>query len=126
MSADLPTGKQWFRIGEVSELTGVPPHVLRYWEREIPSLRPHKSRSGHRIYSRTDVEFVLLVKRLLKEEGFTISGARRFIEEGAGRKELRRLLGERAEAEARAEELSEVLEVLRQEVLDALAELDKL
>ena len=67
----------YFRIGEVSKLTGTKPFVLRYWETEFPTLKPIKSKSGHRLYRRQDAEMVLEIKRLLYEKGFTIEGARR-------------------------------------------------
>jgi DNA-binding transcriptional MerR regulator len=69
--------KLYFRIGEVSELTQTKAYVLRYWETEFPTLKPMKSRSGHRLYRRQDVESVLQIKRLLYEKGFTIAGARK-------------------------------------------------
>ncbi len=69
--------KLYFRIGEVSKLAQTKPYVLRYWEMEFPTLKPMKSRSGHRLYRRNDIEMILAIKRLLYEEGFTIEGARR-------------------------------------------------
>jgi DNA-binding transcriptional MerR regulator len=78
--ADFPV-KLYYRIGEVSELVGVEPHVLRYWETEFRSIRPQKSRKGQRIYSRRDVDRLLKVKDLLYTHGFTIAGARRRLRE---------------------------------------------
>jgi len=69
--------KLYFRIGEVSRITGVRPHVLRYWESEFPQIAPKKSGRGQRLYRRKDVETILEVKRLLYEERYTIEGARR-------------------------------------------------
>ena len=84
----LPEGpipdKLYFRIGEVSELTQTKTYVLRYWETEFPTLKPVKSRTGHRLYRREDVEAVLTIKRLLYEEGFTIAGARKQLESPNG------------------------------------------
>jgi DNA-binding transcriptional MerR regulator len=71
--------KLYFRIGEVSGLTRTKSYVLRYWETEFPTLKPSKSRSGHRLYRRQDVETVFEIKRLLYQEGFTIEGARRHL-----------------------------------------------
>src|SRR5689334_5760591 len=68
--------KLYFKIGEVSELLGVEPYVLRYWETEFPGLSPKKSGTGHRLYRRKDVELLLRIKHLLKEKRFTIEGAR--------------------------------------------------
>jgi DNA-binding transcriptional MerR regulator len=71
--------KLYFRIGEVSGLTRTKSYVLRYWETEFPMLKPAKSRSGHRLYRREDVETVFEIKRLLYQEGFTIEGARKHL-----------------------------------------------
>lgn len=71
--------KLFFRIGEVSHLTRTKAYVLRYWETEFPTLKPSKSRTGHRLYRREDVETVFEIKRLLYEEGFTIEGARKHL-----------------------------------------------
>ena len=73
--------KLYFRIGEVSQLTGVKAHVLRYWETEFRWMAPPKSRSKQRLYRKRDIEFVWLLKRLLWDERYTIAGARRRIQE---------------------------------------------
>ena len=77
-SAELPPipGKRYFTIGEVSELCGVKPHVLRYWEQEFPQLKPAKRRGNRRYYQRHDVLMVRQIRSLLYDQGFTISGAR--------------------------------------------------
>ena len=72
--------KLCFRIGEVAKLAGVKPHVLRFWEAEFRGLGPKKSGTGHRVYRRKDVAFVLEIKRLLYEKRFTIEGARKYLE----------------------------------------------
>lgn len=71
----------YFRIGDVSELLGVKPFVLRFWETEFPQLQPKKGSTGHREYKRKDVELLLEIKRLLYDEGFTISGARKSLKD---------------------------------------------
>ncbi|HSY21246.1 MAG TPA: MerR family transcriptional regulator [Polyangiaceae bacterium] len=81
-AAGLPA-KLYFRIGEVAELIGVEPHVLRYWEREFRTIRPTKSRRGQRVYSRRDVETLARIRALLYDEGFTIAGAKRKLAAGA-------------------------------------------
>jgi DNA-binding transcriptional MerR regulator len=68
--------KLYFRIGEVATLCRLPAYVLRFWESEFPQLKPVKSSTGQRMYRKRDVESVLHIKRLLYEQGFTISGAR--------------------------------------------------
>src|SRR5262245_52648612 len=77
---ELPA-KLFFRIGEVANLVGVEPHVLRYWEREFRSIRPTKSAKGQRVYSRKDVENLLRVRDLLYRDGFTIAGAKKKLHE---------------------------------------------
>src|SRR4029078_4027316 len=79
--------KLYYRIVEVSDLVGVEPHVLRYWETEFRSIRPQKSRKGQRIYSRRDVDKLLKVKELLYSHGFTIAGARKRLREGGAEPE---------------------------------------
>lgn len=74
--ADKIPDKIYFKIGEVAELVGVKSHVLRYWEAEFKSLKPVKSRSNQRLYRREDIEQALLIKSLLYQQGFTLSGAR--------------------------------------------------
>jgi DNA-binding transcriptional MerR regulator len=76
--------KVYFRIGEVSELTQTKAYVLRYWETEFPTLRPTKTRSGHRLYRRKDVETILEIKHLLYQQGFTIEGARKQLAGNSG------------------------------------------
>jgi DNA-binding transcriptional MerR regulator len=68
--------KLYFRIGEVASLCRLPAYVLRFWETEFPQLKPVKSSAGQRMYRKRDVEFVVRIKKLLYENGFTIAGAR--------------------------------------------------
>src|SRR5438132_9607917 len=78
--------KLFFKISEVCEIVGVEPYVLRFWETEFPNLAPEKSKSGHRIYKRKDVENVLRIKELLYDRGFTIAGARKVLAKSRGSK----------------------------------------
>ena len=95
---ELPTevpDRLYFRIGEVSSLTGVPPYVLRYWESEFPVLQPRKSGGGQRLYRKRDVGMVLEIKKLLYQERYTVAGARKRLterEERARRQEARAAL----------------------------------
>lgn len=77
--------KRYFTIGEVSDLCGVKPHVLRYWEQEFTQLRPVKRRGNRRYYQHHEVLLVRKIRELLYQEGFTISGARNRLDEGPGR-----------------------------------------
>jgi len=86
---DIPD-KLYFKIGEVSDLLGVEPYVLRFWETEFPVLQPKKSGTGHRLYRRKDVELLLRIKHLLYEKRYTIEGARQSLQaEGRGAKARR-------------------------------------
>jgi DNA-binding transcriptional MerR regulator len=71
--------KLFYRIGDVTEITGIKPHILRYWEAEFSGLHPRKNRAGQRLYERRDVEFVLEIKKLLYEQRYTISGAKKLL-----------------------------------------------
>jgi DNA-binding transcriptional MerR regulator len=77
MDTDEPIAKKaYYSIGEVCDLTGLKPHVLRYWETQFKLLRPTKNRAGNRVYRPKEIELILLVKDLLYEWKFTIDGAR--------------------------------------------------
>lgn len=73
--------RAYYSIGEVSDLTGLKAHVLRYWEGQFRALQPRKNRAGNRVYRPADIELVLLLKHLLYEEKFTIDGARKRLTE---------------------------------------------
>src|SRR3972149_6465527 len=76
--------KRYFTIGEVSELCGVKPHVLRYWEQEFTQLKPVKRRGNRRYYQHHEVLLIRRIRELLYEQGFTISGARNRLDEALG------------------------------------------
>ena len=84
--AELPPipAKRYFTIGEVSDLCGVKPHVLRYWEQEFTQLKPLKRRGNRRYYQHHEVLLIRRIRELLYEHGFTINGARNRLEEPAG------------------------------------------
>ena len=95
--AELPPipAKRYFTIGEVSDLCGVKPHVLRYWEQEFTQLKPVKRRGNRRYYQHHEVLLIRRIRELLYEEGFTISGARNRLESSIPQQE------EKAESGAR-------------------------
>ena len=95
--------KRYFTIGEVSELCGVKPHVLRYWEQEFTQLKPIKRRGNRRYYQHHEVLLVRRIRELLYEQGFTISGARNRLDEGG-----RAARGNGPAAAPRAPSLAEV------------------
>src|SRR5437867_200944 len=72
--------KPYYKIGEVCEMTGTQPYVLRFWESEFPTLAPEKNRSGQRIYRKRDIDLIQRIKTLLYEKEYTIAGARKVLE----------------------------------------------
>jgi DNA-binding transcriptional MerR regulator len=102
MEKSLPPipAKRYFTIGEVSELCGVKPHVLRYWEQEFTQLRPMKRRGNRRYYQRHEVLMIRRIRDLLYDQGFTITGARNKLQELVqSEREHRRLTGELIDVE---------------------------
>lgn len=75
----ISSERLYYRIGEVSRITGLKPHVLRYWESEFKMIKPYKAGSLQRLYRRRDLDLILKIKKLLYEEGFTIAGAKKKI-----------------------------------------------
>lgn len=102
--------KLYYSIGEVSEMTDLEQHVLRYWESEFDQLKPRKNRAGRRVYTDDDVAMVRRVRHLLKEEKYTIEGAKQALERENGNDEVQAL---------EADELKQLREFLRQ-LLDSL------
>lgn len=87
-SQKVPTeipDKLYFKIGEVADLVGVKPYVLRYWETEFPEISPGKSKSKQRLYKRKEVELILKIRDLLYKEKFTIEGARQYLKDNQRR-----------------------------------------
>ena len=76
--------KLFYKIGEVSRITGLEAYVLRYWETEFPILRPRNTAGGQRVYAKKDVELILEIKRMLYEQGYTIVGAKKQLQAGRG------------------------------------------
>lgn len=76
---DLSIKKLYYSISEVSKITGLEQYVLRYWENEFEQLKPQKNRAGNRIYTNKDIQLILLVKKLLRDEKYTIDGAKQIL-----------------------------------------------
>jgi DNA-binding transcriptional MerR regulator len=109
--------KLYFKIGEVAEITGVKPYVLRYWESEFKMVNPSKSRSRQRLYRKSDVELIFRIKELLYEERYTINGARKKLKElGYGRISQPELQFEKVESKSALDqvidELKEIQKIL--------------
>jgi DNA-binding transcriptional MerR regulator len=116
-SSSLPPipAKRYFTIGEVSELCGVKPHVLRYWEQEFTQLKPVKRRGNRRYYQHHEVLLIRRIRDLLYEQGFTISGARNRLDEsvsGSGRAQPARAEPGQIDLGAIRNEISSIIEVL--------------
>ena len=82
----ISSDKLFYKIGEVSNVAEVEPHVLRYWESEFPFLKPRKNKTGQRVYTRKDLELVLQIKNLLYKEKYTIAGVKKKFGESTARK----------------------------------------
>ena len=98
--------KLFYRIGEVSRLTGLEPYVLRYWESEFPQIKPDKGKSGQRLYKKQDVDNIFHIKQLLYKDGYTIAGARRKLNGKAGQ-------DVNAVIESAKKDLREILDILK-------------
>ncbi len=99
MIPDIPE-RVFYRIREVCNLTGLKPHILRYWENEFKDIRPTKSSKGQRLYRKRDLEAIFTIKKLLYEQRFTIDGAKKY------------LTTQRRLVEEIKEELVEVIDIL--------------
>jgi DNA-binding transcriptional MerR regulator len=108
----IPAGRLYYSISEVSEMIGVKPHVLRYWETQFKMLRPKKGRGGARMYRKRDVEILFEVKQLLYENRFTIAGARRKLLDDRQAKEQMELTFARTDREEMLRALRKDLEAL--------------
>ena len=107
--------KAYYSIGEVCDLTGLKPHVLRYWETQFDVLSPTKNRAGNRVFRPKEIELILLVKHLLYEEKYTIEGARKRLQEMRRAGEIKEERQDVLEPEFLAgmkSELQDLLEVL--------------
>ena len=110
----IPAGRLYYSISEVSDMIGVQPHVLRYWETQFKMLRPKKGRGGARMYRKRDVEVLFEVKQLLYENRFTIAGARRKLLDDRQSREQMELTFARTDRE-------EMLRALRKDLEGLLA-----
>ncbi len=106
--------KLYYRIGEVSQISGLKPHVLRYWESEFRMIKPYKTGSLQRLYRKRDLDLILKIKKLLYQEGFTIAGAKKKIR-GLEREESRSLRLNTKEHGAEGEE-RRLLSLIREEL----------
>jgi DNA-binding transcriptional MerR regulator len=112
---DLPPipAKRYFTIGEVSELCGVKPHVLRYWEQEFTQLKPVKRRGNRRYYQHHEVLLIRRIRQLLYEQGFTISGARTKLNQNPDETDKSVSSDGKLKPSALRKEIKDILESLR-------------
>ena len=101
------SSKLFYRIGEVSRLSGLEQYVLRYWESEFPQLKPNKGKSGQRLYTKKDLDAVLQIKQLLYKDGYTISGARKKLNHKGNQDVIESVI------KTAKKELREILELLK-------------
>jgi DNA-binding transcriptional MerR regulator len=107
--------REFYAIGEVCDLFGIKPHVLRYWETQFPGLNPSKNRAGNRVYRQRDLELIALIQHLVHDERYTIEGARARIAElrsEGGAAELAGRALEQSFVRSLRGELEELLEIL--------------
>lgn len=114
----LPPEKEYYSIGEAARAAGVKAHVLRYWEREFAALRPVRRASGHRKFTRRDLETIRRLKSLLHEQRFTVAGAKKLLKQEARRGPAQAAL-ELDDSSAAVQTLKEVKAEIA-EILDAL------
>jgi DNA-binding transcriptional MerR regulator len=103
--------REYYSISEVCEIVGLKPHVLRYWETQFPPLSPSKNRSGNRVYQRKEIKLIMLVKKLLYQERYTVEGARAKLEQLRRSGRMKETTGRALRADA-VEMLREELESL--------------
>ena len=110
--------QEFYSIGEVCQITGLKPHVLRYWETQFKGLVPVKNRAGNRAYRRREIEMVQLVKELLYEKKYTIEGARQRLEE------MKRNAGETLASELAGAKVKDTFETLADDLVELVGYID--
>lgn len=114
MGFEIPD-KKYFKIGEVSKLAGVAPYVIRYWESEFEEISPKRAKSNQRLYRREDALLILKIKTLLHGKGYTIAGARKFLQSGNEIEETPQPDSSNGNAERKLKEIkSELLQLYNQ------------
>ena len=119
MAFSIPD-KLFFKIGEVSHITGLEPYILRYWESEFPLLKPEKNKAGQRLYTKNDIELVNKIKTLLYDDKYTIEGARKFL---VGNKRMHTKKETHGKGNERA--LRDCLIEVKKELEDLLGKIEK-
>lgn len=124
---DLAIKKLYYSISEVSKITGLEQYVLRYWENEFEQLKPQKNRAGNRIYTNKDIQLILFLKKLLREEKYTIDGAKKVLQNYNPNEELNiELQPKEASSEQKVAESTNNQKIDNQELLKDLREIKEL
>ncbi|MCU7495016.1 MAG: MerR family transcriptional regulator [Ignavibacteria bacterium] len=113
---ELGIKKLYYSISEVSKITGLEQYVLRYWENEFEDLKPSKNRAGNRIYTNKDIQVILKIKKLLKEEKYTIEGAKKNLKEPEPVQEAVQEKPEEANTEIKDKKSEEVLPAIKRDL----------
>jgi len=113
--------KLFYKIGEASRLVGVEAYVLRYWESEFPFLKPRKSKSGQRIYTKKDIDLLLLIRRLLYEERYTIDGVRKKLGGMLPEQEMAAMAEEMPEHDPTRDEILNMVKIRLRHLLETLS-----
>ena len=106
--------KIYFKIGEVSKLADVAPHVLRYWESEFKDIKPKRATSKQRLYRRQDVELILIIKNLLHRQGYTIAGARKLINNSTSLGDIEQKLAKKESTATKLNDIKKELQSLKE------------
>lgn len=116
--------KMYFKIGEVSEITGLESHVLRFWESEFKNIKPRRTSTGQRMYRKSDIQLILYIKHLLHNEKFTIQGARKYLEADTNSAKAIEKAVEKSTESARSQAGKINLSDIRSELMEILRLLD--
>ncbi len=122
MSEKIPD-KLFFSIGKASEVTGIKPYILRYWQSEFNLLRPEKDANGQRIYKKKDIEIIFRLKRMLYEDGYTITGAKKKLKEEKKREKTKST--EKQEVKVKKDKTKKKREKIKKELRSLLDILEK-
>lgn len=123
---DLSIKKLYYSISEVSKITGLEQYVLRYWENEFEQLKPQKNRAGNRIYTNKDIQLILFLKKLLREEKYTIDGAKKVLQNYNPNEEFSLEIPSKEESDKKAETPAEKPKIDNHTLLKDLRDIKEL
>lgn len=123
---DLSIKKLYYSISEVSKITGLEQYVLRYWENEFEQLKPQKNRAGNRIYTNKDIQLILFLKKLLREEKYTIDGAKKVLQNYNPNEDFNLEVPVKEETEQKEKQLEKSVKIDNQALLKDLRDIKEL